>query len=178
MLSLGSIVEYNAAAFFPGGKRLMIAAHEQGRPTRLFVQDLAAGEPRAVSAEDVRFPMGSSPVAPDGAHAFALGPSGLALYPLGGGEPRPIPKIATDEVPLRWNENGAAIYVLGPSPDGRHVDRVEMANGARRRLWELRPGGMGVIPDMAFVTADGAGYVFNYGTAGTLLFEATGLSHR
>ncbi len=35
-----------------------------------------------------------------------------------------------------------------------------------------------MIPDMAFVTTDGAGYAFDYGAAGTLLFEATGLSRR
>jgi len=74
-------------SFFPDGKRIAFTGNEEGEGPRLFVQDLAGGDPKPVSPEGVAAFAGNK-VSPDGAFLAAASDAGLALYPTAGGEPR------------------------------------------------------------------------------------------
>jgi Tol biopolymer transport system component len=56
-----SVESYQWAGFLPGGKQILFAGREKGRPARLFVQDLETGTSKA------------RPVTPEGAGAGYLG---------------------------------------------------------------------------------------------------------
>jgi hypothetical protein len=77
-LSRGTLVEYQWAYWFPDSRRLLIVGSEAGRPSRLFVQDVEAGEPRPLTPEGTRVPQGTQPISGDGklVAAFSSGPDG------------------------------------------------------------------------------------------------------
>ena len=77
---------------------------------------------------------------PDGRFVAAGGADRrVALYPVEGGQPRPIPGLEPDDQALRWTPDGRALYVWRASAPPGHIDLVEVATG-KRTLWqELRP---------------------------------------
>ena len=84
-LERGPIVSYQAVAFFPDGERLLLAANEEGKPVRLYVQSLEAGGPRAVSGPGLRFAPPSDVISPDGRTAAVTDGEGrVVLFPLDG----------------------------------------------------------------------------------------------
>src|SRR6266852_46296 len=60
------------ADWLPDGKRVLLTANEPGHGPRLFLQDLSAGKPRAISPEGYRA-FGRA-VSPDGKFAAVAGP--------------------------------------------------------------------------------------------------------
>ena len=80
-LERGPIESYQSATFLPDGRRILFAGSERGRRARLYVQDLAGGAPRPVTAEGAGAGPHGVVVSPDG--RFATGPapgSGFARY--------------------------------------------------------------------------------------------------
>src|SRR6185436_19011471 len=57
-------LNYQAASWFPDGRRIVISGNEPGRGSRLFVQETSGGKPRPITPEgiDIRFNV----VSPDG----------------------------------------------------------------------------------------------------------------
>ncbi len=134
----GSVETYHAGTWLPDGKRILFAANEAGRPVRLYVQDVEGGDPRAVTAEGVSLP--GHTVSPDGRLVAALGSDGVAVfYPLQGGEPRPIPGLATGEIPIRWSADGRSLFVRGPSsePARARIDLLDVETGGRAPWREI-----------------------------------------
>jgi hypothetical protein len=126
----------------------MFTGSEAGRPARLYVQDVGGGAPRPVTPEG----SGSlaNTVSPDGRFVAAISESGGGIYPLAGGEGRPVPGWERGEFPLRWGADGRSLYVrrLGEVP--ARVYRLDIVTG-QRALWkELGP------PDLAGVSSIGA----------------------
>jgi hypothetical protein len=157
-------IDADAGVFFPDGRRLLLWGHEPGQASRLFVLDLADAKPKPISPEGVSL-LRWRAIAPDGRSAVARAPDGaLSLYPTDGGEPRPIPGVMRDDVPIRWTQDGKGLYLQrGPGVPAR-IDVLEVASGKRRPWKELTP------PDPAGVltigpillTADGQSYVYSY----------------
>ena len=82
------------------GSRLLVVGKEQGRPFRLFVQDLDGRQRRAITPEGlaVNYFGGiavndfGNDVSPDGKLVAAKDAQGhFMLFPVEGGEPRPVP---------------------------------------------------------------------------------------
>jgi eukaryotic-like serine/threonine-protein kinase len=167
-LRAGKITRYYDAFWLSDGKRLLLSAEEAGRPRRLFVQDLPDGEPRAVTPEGVITP--TRTISPDGewvaACPFEPG-SRFALYPVAGGESRPIPGLQPREIPLRWSGDGRSLFVRVPdeTPLPVRIVRLDLATG-RREPWlsiaPLDPAGVSSIADI-MLSADGRGYTYTYG---------------
>ena len=166
-LPRGSIARHIAAVFAPDGKRIVVSGAENGRGSRLYVQDLQGGEPRPISGEGVRLPRPQPRlVSPDGRFIAAIGPDqAIALYPLDGGDPRPIAGLETGFVTIGWTERPGVLFV---SPDAltRRVPvfRHDVATG-RRELWrEFGPADpIGSPLTLRFqVTPDGSRYSYLY----------------
>jgi dipeptidyl aminopeptidase/acylaminoacyl peptidase len=158
-------VHVDAAVFFPDGRRVLLGGNAPGHATRLFVLDLGQGAPKPISSEGVSVLTGWHALAPDGRTVVARGADGtLGLHPTDGGEPRPLPGVTPDDVPIRFTADGKGLYVQRGPGVPAHVDVLEIATGKRRPWKELTP------PDPAGVLAigpillsdDGQSYVYSY----------------
>jgi Tol biopolymer transport system component len=167
-----------AATFFPDGRRILVAGNEPGRGIRLYVQDLPDGKPRAITPEGVSTNRTISPVSPDGKLVAAYGPDGkFALYPTEPGEPRPVPGVAAEDVPLRWTADGRSLYVSRLSAPPGKIELLDVATGRRTPWREFRPPDpAGILQVGPIVVApDGSSFVYSYRRLLDELYVANGL---
>jgi len=177
-LERGPIESYQSARFFPDGRRILFAGNEKGRRARLYVQDLAGGDPRPVTAEGAGAGFNGIVVSPDG--RFATGPapgSGFARYPLEGGSPLPIEGLAEGEFPVQWSADGRSLFVYRIGDVPARIFRLDLSTG-RREFWkELIPpdlAGANVIPAVQ-ITPDGRACTYYYGQILSELYLVQGL---
>jgi serine/threonine protein kinase len=153
-------MSYAEAKWFPDGKRILFSASAARGGYRLYVQDVfAAGAPRPLTTEG--FEIG--PVSPNGKLVATRGPDGkVVLYPVDGGEPRPVSVINPDDRVIRWDAIGEALFLATGDVPVR-IDRVVLATG-RREFWkELGPSDpSGIYRIDAHLTPDGKSYAYTY----------------
>ena len=159
-----------AVIWFPDGQRILSAGHLPGRPARNFVQDVHGDEPRPVTPEGIA----GSVTSPDGGW-IAVADTAL-LWPLDGGEPRPLAGRQLGDVPLLWTYAGRSLYLQhGVLPAS--IYRLELASGEREFVRELAPvdraGLTGIYSIL--LTPDGQSLVFTYKRSLAELFEVRGL---
>ncbi|HEY3204353.1 MAG TPA: protein kinase, partial [Thermoanaerobaculia bacterium] len=169
-------VNCQAATWFPDGRRILISGNEPGHGSRLFVQDIPDGKPRAITPEGVNFIFHA--VAPDGKSAVATGADRrIAIYPIEPGEPRAVPGMELDDIPLRWTADGNSLFVYRPSAPPLRIDTVDVKTG-RRTLWkEIRPPDPSGVEQVGpiQIAPDETSYVYSYRRALDELYLATGL---
>src|SRR5262249_60138042 len=124
---------FEAFRWFPDGKRLLFSGRRGGSGTSLFVQDVAGGDPRPLTAEGGEttaanpfvFTTGFA-VSPDGKQVAARRPDGTYwLYPVDGGSPRPLPGIDPSSNVVRFDESGQGLY-LATGFTSLRIDRYDM----------------------------------------------------
>jgi Tol biopolymer transport system component/predicted Ser/Thr protein kinase len=122
--------------WFPDGRRILIAASEKGRGTRLWVQDVfPPSRPRAFTGEGMSL-RGNS-ISPDGKTIAATGPEGLlSLYAVEGGSPRPIPGILPGEQFIRWSADGRQLLVYASGRMPASLYKVDLAK-ATKSPWRV-----------------------------------------
>lgn len=130
---------------------------------RLYIQDFKGGKPRAITPEGVN--AYALAISPDSELVAAVGPDQKGyLYPVGGGEARPIPGLATGEEPIEWTADGHSLYIYRPGELPAKVYRLDLATGERtlwRQLMPSDPAGVERIGPIR-ITADGKTYVYGY----------------
>ncbi|HEY3124283.1 MAG TPA: protein kinase [Thermoanaerobaculia bacterium] len=153
----------SGADWLPDGKKVLLTANEPGRGSRLYLQELSGGKPRAISPEGYRAV--GRPVSPDGKTAAVVGPDQrIYLYPLEGGEPAAIPHLSAGDSPAGWSADGSAIYVYRQGELPAKVYLVDVATG-RRELWRtLIPSDSAGVSNISRVcpTPDGKSYAYAY----------------
>ncbi len=123
----------------PTGSGSSSAGAEAGHGSRLYVVDVSTGASRAATPEGVTVYHWRA-ISPDGRSALALRPDGTpTLYPLEGGEPRPLPGATRDDVPIRWAKDGRSVFVQRGQDVPLRVDTIDVATGARKLWKELPP---------------------------------------
>jgi hypothetical protein len=162
-------------AFLPDGKRIVFNGNEPGRPPRVFVQDLAGGAAKPVTAEGVEGTLLSS----EGTGLVIRTPDGgYAIVSLTGGAPRPIPGLRAGDVPLRLTADGRHLFLRDGSRElPARVFRLDLATG-RREMWkELTPGDPAGITllEPATLSDDGKTILFIYSRVLSDLYLAEGL---
>ncbi len=166
------------ANWFPDGKRILIMGSEPGRGSRLYVQDLAGGKPRAITPEGVTNVSQSQSISPDGQSIVARGPDGrIAIYPVQPGEARLVPGLEPEDVAIRWTADGRSLYVTHLSDLPGVIDVVDVATG-RRTAWKqfVPPDATGVEQaGPASIAPDGKSYVYSYRRVLSDLYMATGM---
>ena len=148
------------ASFLPDGKRVVFTGSEPGHGSRLYLRDFAGGKPRALSPEGY---VGGL-VSPDGQWTTVRGPDRKRyLYPLAGGEPKPIPGLDPRDATLQFSPDGRFLFVAKSSEAPAQVYRLEIATG-KKELWKtLMPAdAAGVSSINPLPTPDGSAYVYNY----------------
>jgi Tol biopolymer transport system component len=166
-----------SATYFPDARRILLSGNEPGHGSRLFVQDISGGKPRAITPEGVSFTFAGA-ITPDGKSVVATGPDRrLAIYPIEPAEPRPLPGQEPDDVPLRWTADGSALFVYHPSAPPLRVETIDVKTG-RRALWkELRPPDPSGVEQVGpiLIAPDEKSYVYSYRRTLDELYLATGL---
>ena len=125
-------------AWLPDGKKLLIAGREQGRRVRVYLADLDSQSLRAVSEEGISL---RTRVSPDGKFFVGNNKRGsstfYAIYPIEGGQPRPIPGLEREEFPRLWSADGRSLYVFQRGEPSGKLLLLNLDTGERRLLREL-----------------------------------------
>jgi Tol biopolymer transport system component len=167
ILEPGGVVQYQRAVWDHTGRRVVFSGTDGQKVTRLYVQDVAGGAPRAVTRDDVRLGRLGRPVSPDDQGVVAVGPDEIpAIYPLAGGEPLAVPGLGALDVPLCWTPDGRALIVARYEESEDVVPRVEWleVKTGKTRPWSrlARAAPSGLMSARVLVTPDGESYAYGY----------------
>ena len=155
-------INHVAVRWLPDGKRFVFCGNEPEHGLRLFVQSLTDSKPKAISPEGVsaRFAL-----SPRGDMIAGLGADRkMYLYPIEGGEPRPVPGIEANEVPTGWSSDGRTLFVLRYGELPARVTQVDVATGQRKPWKDLVPADAAGIDTISgiMMTPDAKAYVYSY----------------
>jgi hypothetical protein len=175
-LPRGPVREYHWACFLPDGKRVLLVGNEEGRATRLFVQDMEGGPPHPITPEGTWTE--TNTITPDGRFVVAHATEDRLFSVEGGGEGRPLPGLEAGDTPLRWTADGRHLFLRarGAGLPAR-VLRLDPASGRREAWMELQPlDPAGVVGVGSIVlTPDGRTYVYEYLRALSDLYLVQGM---
>jgi hypothetical protein len=119
-------------------------------------------------------------VSPDHKWLLSQVPGGgrFALYPIDGGEPKPVPGLdPKKEYTTGWRSDNQSIYVMAntaPQPEFI-VDSLNVFTGKRERLMEVHPSRPVAEVEYLRLTPDGRAYAYNYDVRLSDLYVASGL---
>ncbi len=169
-------VRYLRPMWFPEGKRLLLAGSNPGRESRMWVRDLEAGPPRPVTPEGVA----SGRVSPDGRLVAAadMKTRKWALYPVDGGEARPLAWVQPGEEVLGFDESGTNLNVYsGFGGLKLRMERLDLLTGKRTFLREVAPADSTGVQRIAALqlTPDGKSYCYSFMRALSRLYVIDGL---
>ncbi len=161
------------ARFLPGGQKLSVNANEVGHPPRCYFVDVSSGNAKVVTPEGVL----CGPVSPDGRSIIGKGPTGPVLYPAEGGAPRLIPHLDPKFNPVRWSNDGSALFGYYPGELPSKVYKIEIASGKQTVIRELKPGAPAGVVMVApvMVSGDGTRFAYSYNQTLSVLYLVTGL---
>jgi len=166
------------AQFLPDGKRIAFLAREAGHGNRIYIQDLSGGKPRAITPEGLMVPaVASISVSPDGRLIAGLDPEGrITLYPIDGGEPRPVPGTLHGDTPVRWTSDGQGLFVRRTEGIVMKAFLVRPATGERLPWREFRPSDpVGAADTSLVLSADGKAWFWTHGWRVNELFLLEGV---
>src|SRR5262249_46857856 len=113
--------------WLPDGKRIIFLGQEPDHGPRIYVQDLD-GSHHPVTPEGASLYMRPSH---DGSLlAVAMGAEYKTIvYPVTGGEPRPVSGLASGDVPVAWSDDNRFLYCAHLGAPPVNIFRVELATG-------------------------------------------------
>jgi eukaryotic-like serine/threonine-protein kinase len=169
---------YQAAAWFPDGKRIAFAASNSTQGVRLYAQGVDGGAPVPFTKEGIGFSTPWLVVSPDGRWAAANG-EGLRpfLFPTQGGDPVPLPFLEPGDSPQRFSADGRVLFCMRSGMTGGQIVRADL-EAKTRTLWEaIHPNDIAGVINVrpSDVTPDGSHYVYIYARMLSDLFLAEGL---
>lgn len=161
--------------WFPDGQRVVFAGNEPGKGSRVYVQDVRSGLPRAITPEGV-YLASSHPLSPDTAMIAAIGPDQVpALFPIDGGPARKVPGTTAGEVPIHWADAHALlVWQRGEAP--ARIYRVDIATGERTLWKQLMPADPTGVHEILRIVmaADAPAYAYSYTRELSALHVGTG----
>ena len=150
-------------SWLPDGKSIVFNGKESGHSMRTYMQSIEGGPPRPVTPEGIIGIL----VSPDGQLLLARDleeKQPLAVYPVNGGEPRPIPGLEEEDRVIRWGLDGRTVYVYRPRETPLKIFKLNLATG-QRELWrEIVPADLAGIRGLITVlmTGDAKGYIHGF----------------
>ena len=141
--------------FLPDGSKFVFVANAPGHGSRIYLQDLAGGPPKAISEEGIA--ASRLFVSPDSRWIAAIGPdTRVHLYPLGGGSPTDLPASRPSDFPAGWTADGKGLYVSRQGIPCT-LDLIDVASGRRTHIRDLSGSDAGGVTSFGPVriTPDG-----------------------
>jgi eukaryotic-like serine/threonine-protein kinase len=169
------VKRYLWAGFLTDGQRILFTAEGHDGTLRSYVKALPVGPPEPVTPEGVG--AWANSISPDGAHFVAACGKETCLYPLGGGEPRPIPTLRLARQVVGWGPDGRSLYVVDTPRVPVRIERLDLATGERSLVRELQPLDRAGVQHVSGVTLTPDGRSYAYSCPRTLsdLYVVTGL---
>jgi sugar lactone lactonase YvrE len=165
--------------WMPDGKEIYFAGND-GHGWRMYVEEIAGGAPRPVTppiSVKVEY-IESDLVSPDGKFIFARDLSGKGwLYPLAGGEPRPVSGLAPEDIWTNWSVDGRSSYVYQDKKTYAELYRLNLSTGKRQLVTTLAPSDPAGLTDVrpVRITPDGKSYAYSYDRALSELYLVQGV---
>jgi hypothetical protein len=165
LLPRGALSRHFEAVWMPDGRRVVVSGAEPGRAPRLFLQDVAAGEPRPLSTEGLRLvPWVARAVSLDGRQVLAQdAEQHPVLVPLDGGPPRPLPGFGDDLVPVGWAGDARTVYARPRFLARRWpIEKIDVLTGRHEHWKTIGPADPTGTPRVACVevSEDGRSYAY------------------
>jgi hypothetical protein len=162
------------AHFLADGKRITLNASEPGHGVRCYLVSLDGGKPIPITPEGIAGGL----VSPDGQYILRANDAAVvAVYPIAGGAPRPIPNLEPGFVPLRWTEDNSAVYGYRPGQIPTEVYKINLVTGKKTVVQELQPetnvGVVRIAP--VVVNRDGSRSAYSYYQVFSVLYLISGL---
>jgi eukaryotic-like serine/threonine-protein kinase len=166
---------YNGTAhFLADGKHITVNGNEPGHAVRCYVVSLDGGKPFPITPEGIT----NGVVSSDGrlvVHADVEGK--IAVYPIAGGQARPIPGLESGFETLQWSEDNSAFYGYRQGQVPATVFKVQLATGQKTAVQELRPesttGVVAIAP--VVMTRDASRFAYSYSQVFSVLYTISGL---
>jgi WD40 repeat protein len=172
-------VSYGGVKFFPDGKRLLATGIEAGHGLRDYLIDLSSGDSKPITPEGI---VGIS-LSPDGRSIAVRGPDGKrGIWPLEGGEFRPIPGLDSGYGIMGWTPDGGSLYVA-PIRRGTLAAKsvkVSLANVQTGKMEPWKAFGEATGEGVSFISppvlsSDGSAYAYLYGRVLSEAYVVKGL---
>jgi len=168
-------INHTFARWFPDGKRILFSGNEPNRGARLYVFDVASGKSHAITPEGLVST--SFAISPDSRIVAAVaGDEKGYIYPVEGGDPKPIPGFEPGEQPITFTNDGG-LYVYQPGELPARVNRLDVATGKRtpwKQLMPSDPAGVVTIGPI-LLTPDARTAVYGYHRTLSDLYLVDGL---
>ena len=166
-----------STSWLSDGKSIVFNGKEPGRLQRTYLQSVDGGPPRPVTPEGVTGTL----VSPDGQFLLARDldeKEAIAIYPLNGGAPRPIPELEDQDRVIRWGLDGRSLYVYRPRERPLKLFKLNLATGQKEPGKEIVPSDLAGIrgPVNVLITADGRGYIYAFTRSLSDLYLVKGLN--
>jgi hypothetical protein len=177
-LPKGDVAHVGEAAWLSDSKQIVFTGRSASDTPRGYVQEIPAGLPRPVTPEGVAL-AGKAAVRDDASVLGRVGASWM-LFPIHGGDARPVAALKPEDMPLQWSHQGRYVYAVdnaqgtiqaegqffeGVRSTAVDVFRVELATGSRT-LWKtLAPSDPVGVEDMRetlVMTPDAQTYCYSY----------------
>ncbi|MGZ5425833.1 MAG: protein kinase domain-containing protein [Thermoanaerobaculia bacterium] len=158
-LERADLESYETAQWFRDGKSVLICGNEPGKGMRFYVQETSGGAPRPVTPEGTRDGWPS----PDGRLVLARKSEGkYFLFPIAGGEPRPVPGLAEADLVAHWSADGRSVLAYRRAEIPTRLERVFLDTGQRKLFKELAPTDRAGLLSLrgVFVTDDLRSYAY------------------
>lgn len=153
---------YAAANWLRDGKTIVFSAKGSGGNYRTYLQNIDGGSPKPITPEGTQGVLGS----PEGKEIMAFDSQlrRWIIYPVQGGEPRPLIGIEPGEQAVQWSTDGQSLYLAKYGPSPIKIYKLDMTTH-QRVLWKEispadHPGLLGVGPIR--ITPDGKAYAYSY----------------
>ena len=161
IMDIRPIEELGGAVFFPDGRRMAIFGRV-GKAFRGYSVSLEGGRLEPLTPEGYR----GGPISPDGKWMVItnIETDKRFLFPLEGGEPKPLTGLEDFVEGLQWSSDGRSLFVHQHGRTDTKVFRIDVQTGKRDLLLTLSapdPAGVAAPPE-PILTPDGTSYVYSY----------------
>ncbi|HET7434316.1 MAG TPA: protein kinase [Thermoanaerobaculia bacterium] len=147
----------------PDGRAMIVWAHHGEGSSRHFVLPLdGSGAPRAIGLPGPGLHIATAPDSKS--MLVSMHDRSVAIVPLDGGEPRPVPGTRLGDVPLQWSEDGNSVFVFQSARVSVSIDRIDLATGTRTEWHTIQPADPAGVMDMIplLMSRDGQQYAYCY----------------
>ena len=156
-------INHSWARWFPDQKRILFSGNEPNKGVRLYVLDLASNKSHAITPEGVHGTAFS--ISPDSQWVAGIGPDQNGyIYPVNGGDPKPVPGLNPGEQPITWSADSGSLYVYQPGELPTRVFSLDLKTG-KRTLWrQLMPSDPAGVENIGpiLLTPDAKTCVYGY----------------